>query len=185
MNPNMIEEAIDKVSAGERQAYTTVIQAYEKQIYTYCFYILRSREEAEDAVQDIFVKVYRELGRYERRASFSAWLYKIAYHHCLDQLRQNKRRSRLLSLYQMHLRDGNDGQRDGALVDTLFAGLTSEESALLILHVVEQYSFEEMAEITGRSPAALRKRYERLRKKLIQQKENKGGYLHGEVAEFK
>lgn len=69
-------------------------------MYTYCYYILRSHEEAEDAVQDIFVKVYQELRRYEKRVSFNAWLYKVAYHHCLDQVRKRKRRNCLLSLYK-------------------------------------------------------------------------------------
>ncbi|WP_054943734.1 RNA polymerase sigma factor [Paenibacillus ihuae] len=185
VNPNMIEEAINKVCAGERQAFTMLITAYERQIYTYCYYILRSREEAEDAVQDVFVKVYQELGRYERRGSFSAWVYKVAYHHCLDQLRRRTRRSRLLSLYKMQLvRDYPEFKNDSP-VDRLFADLTSEESGLLILHVIEQYSFEEIAQITGRSSAALRKKYERLRKKLIQQKEDEGGYHHGEMAESK
>ncbi|WP_379133934.1 RNA polymerase sigma factor [Paenibacillus sp. sgz500958] len=184
-NPNLIEAAIHKVRQGERQAYATVIRAYEKQIYTYCYYLLRSREEAEDAVQDIFVKVYQQLGRYEKHISFSAWLYKVAYHHCLDQLRRKKRHKRMLSLYEMHLNRNGDVPQDDSLVESLLVNLTSEESGLLILHAVEQYSFEEIAQITGRRPAALRKKYERLRKKLIQQKEYEGGYHHGEVADSK
>lgn len=59
VNQTIIEEAIDQVLAGNREAYRTIIQAYERKIYTYCYYILRSHEEAEDAVQDIFVKVYQ------------------------------------------------------------------------------------------------------------------------------
>ncbi|MEK3688738.1 RNA polymerase sigma factor [Paenibacillus sp. FSL R10-2736] len=183
VNPNMIEEAINKVRAGERQAFTTLITAYERQIYTYCNYILRSREEAEDAVQDIFVKVYQELRHYEKRVSFSAWLYKVAYHHCLDQLRRRKRRSRLLSLYKLQLVRDYSGFPDDSPVDKLFGTLNPEERGLLILRVVEQYSFEEIAQITGSSSAALRKKYERLRRKLIQQKANEGGCTRGEVAE--
>lgn len=185
VNPNMIEEAINKVRAGERQAFTMLITAYERQIYRYCYYILRSHEEAEDAVQDIFVKVYLELGRFEQRVSFSAWLYKVAHNHCLDLLRRRKRRGRLLSFYKMQLAQNDQESPDNSPVDRLFADLNSEESGLLILRVVEQYSFEEIAQITGHSSAALRKKYERLRKKLIQQKEDKGGYQHGEMAESK
>lgn len=183
VNPHPIEEAIEKVRAGERQAFTIVIITYERQIYTYCYYLLRSREEAEDAVQDIFVKVYQELGRYEKRLSFSAWLYKVTYHHCLDQLRKRKRKARLLSLYKMQLSSGYYKSHEESSVDSLFENLTPEDSSLLILHVVEQYTFEEMAQITGKSSAALRKRYERLRKKLIRQKENEGGIRHGEMGQ--
>ncbi|MFC6653465.1 RNA polymerase sigma factor [Paenibacillus rhizoplanae] len=164
-----IEEAIHQVHAGDRQAFTTVITEYERKIYTYCYYLLRSREEAEDAVQDIFVKVYQQLGRYERRVSFSAWLYKVAYHHCLDQLRRRKRRSRLLSLYKLQLMTNQQALPEESPVERIFENLTSEERGLLILRVIEQYSFEEISVITGSSSAALRKKYERLRKKLIQQ----------------
>lgn len=179
-----IEEAIHQVHAGDRQAFTTIITEYERKIYTYCYYLLRSREEAEDAVQDIFVKVYQQLRRYEKRVSFSAWLYKVAYHYCLDQLRRRKRRSRLLSLYKLQLMTHQQALPEESPVDRIFENLTSEERGLLILRVIEQYSFEEISMITGSSSAALRKKYERLRKKLIQQKaDERGGCAHGEVAE--
>ena len=179
-----IEEAIHQVHAGDRQAFTIIIKEYERKIYTYCYYLLRSREEAEDAVQDIFVKVYQQLRRYEKRVSFSAWLYKVAYHHCMDQLRKRKRRSRLLSLYKLQLMTNQQTLPEDSRVERIFENLTSEERGLLILRVIEQYSFEEISLITGSSSAALRKKYERLRKKMIQQKaDERGGCAHGEVAE--
>ncbi|WP_256706929.1 RNA polymerase sigma factor [Paenibacillus sp. FSL R7-0337] len=179
-----IEEAIHQVHAGDRQAFTTIITEYERKIYTYCYYLLRNREEAEDAVQDIFVKVYQQLRRYEKRVSFSAWLYKVAYHHCLDQLRRRKRRSRLLSLYKLQLMTHQQELPEEPPVDRILENLTSEERGLLILRVIEQYSFEEISMITGSSSAALRKKYERLRKKLIQQKADEGRECaHGEMAE--
>ena len=183
VNQTIIEEAIDQVLAGNREAYRTIIQAYERKIYTYCYYILRSHEEAEDAVQDIFVKVYQELRRYEKRVSFNAWLYKVAYHHCLDQIRKRKRRNRLLSLYKEQQSKAYYNPNDEEPLQKLFMdNLTSEESNLLILKVVEQYSFEEMGQIMDCNSATLRKKFERLRKKLVRQRMNEGGSPHGEMA---
>jgi RNA polymerase sigma factor (sigma-70 family) len=183
VNQTLIEEAIDQVLAGNREAYRTIIQAYERKIYTYCYYILRSHEEAEDAVQDIFVKVYQELRRYEKRVSFSAWLYKVAYHHCLDQVRKRKRRNRLLSLYKEQQPKAYYNPNDEEPLQKLFMDdLTAEESNLLILKVVEQYSFEEMGQIMDCNSATLRKKFERLRKKLVRQRMNEGGSPHGEMA---
>ncbi|MDH6374892.1 RNA polymerase sigma factor (sigma-70 family) [Paenibacillus sp. PastF-3] len=183
VNQTLIEEAISQVLEGNREAYRTIIQAYERKIYTYCYYILRSHEEAEDAVQDIFVKVYQELRRYEKRVSFNAWLYKVAYHHCLDQIRKRKRRKRLLSLYKEQQPKAYYNPHDEELLQKLFMdGLTAEESNLLILKVVEQYSFEEMSQIMDCNSATLRKKFERLRKKLIRQRMNEGGSPHGEMA---
>ncbi|MEK4877202.1 MULTISPECIES: RNA polymerase sigma factor [Paenibacillus] len=183
VNQTIIEEAIDQVLAGNREAYRTIIQAYERKIYMYCYYILRSHEEAEDAVQDIFVKVYQELRRYEKRVSFSAWLYKVAYHHCLDQVRKRKRRNRLLSLYKEQQPKAYYNPNDEEPLQKLFMDdLTAEESNLLILKVVEQYSFEEMGQIMDCNSATLRKKFERLRKKLVRQRMNEGGSPHGEMA---
>lgn len=55
--PDEIEAVVEKVKNGDRQAYAVIIRAFEHQIYTYCYYILKNREEAEDALQDIFIKV--------------------------------------------------------------------------------------------------------------------------------
>ena len=183
VNQTIIEEAIDQVLAGNREAYRTIIKAYERKIYTYCYYILRSHEEAEDAVQDIFVKVYQELRRYEKRVSFNSWLYKVAYHHCLDQVRKRKRRNRLLSLYKEQQPKAYYNPNDEEPLQKLFMDdLTAEESNLLILKVVEQYSFEEMGQIMDCNSATLRKKFERLRKKLVRQRINEGGSPHGEMA---
>lgn len=183
VNQAIIAEAINQVLAGNQEAYRTIIQAYERRIYTYCYYILRSHEEAEDAVQDIFVKVYQQLRRYEKRVSFNAWLYKLAYHHCLDQIRKRKRWNKLLSLYkeQQPIAFYNPNDEE-PLQKLCIDDLTAEESNLLILKVVEQYSFEEMGQIMDCNPATLRKKFERLRKKLVRQRMNEGGSPHGEMA---
>lgn len=183
VNQMKIEEVINQILAGNREAYRSIIQAYERRMYTYCYYILRSHEEAEDAVQDIFVKVYQELRRYEKRVSFNAWLYKVAYHHCLDQIRKRKRWNKLLSLYKELQPKAFYNPNDEEPLQKLFMDdLTAEESNLLILKVVEQYSFEEMGQIMDCNPATLRKKFERLRKKLVRQRMNEGGSPHGEMA---
>lgn len=183
VNQAIIEEAIKQVLVGNREAYRTIIKAYERRIYTYCYYILRSHEEAEDAVQDIFVKVYQELRRYEKRVSFNAWLYKVAYHHCLDQLRKRKRWNKLLSLYKEQQTTSFYNPNDEEPLQKLcMDDLTAEESNLLILKVVEQYSFEEIGQIMDCNSATLRKKFERLRKKLVRQRKNEGGSTHGEMA---
>lgn len=179
-----VESVVERVKAGDQQAYATIIRTYEKQIYMYCYYILKNREEAEDAVQDIFIKVYQAIGKYRQQVSFSAWLYKVAYYHCLDQIRKKSRWHRLISIQkeqQQHLDDyyPSDDERE---VDELLMNLNSEERNLVLLKAVEQYSFEEIGEIMDCKPATLRKKYERLRKKLIQQKMKKGGLTNERMA---
>ncbi|XOK61724.1 RNA polymerase sigma factor [Paenibacillus elgii] len=182
-NPEVIQSAIDRVKSGDKQAFAILIREFEKKIYTYCFCMLKSREGAEDAVQDIFIKTYQNLARYEKQASFSTWLYKIAYHHCLDQLRKQSRWQQLISLYrerQSILFSSYDHKEQA--IQELLMPLNREERNILLLKVVEQYSFEEMGQIMDCKPATLRQKYARLRKKLLKQKAHKGGRTSGEMA---
>ncbi|UUZ92729.1 sigma-70 family RNA polymerase sigma factor [Paenibacillus sp. P25] len=177
---NRIEALIEQVRSGDDQAYAAIIRQFEKKIYTYCYCILKNREEAEDAVQEIFIKTYRELDRYRRRLSFSAWLYKIAYHHCLDQIRRRNRWKRLVSVCQERMPASYVSPHDQAVNDLLLH-LNQEETHILLLKAVEQYSFEEMGQIMDCKPATLRKKYERLRKKLIEKNKAEGGIVRGEM----
>lgn len=177
-----IESIIDQVKSGHIQKYSVVIQKFEKKIYTYCYCILKNREEAKDAVQEIFIKAYQEIERYENRLSFSAWLYKIAYHHCLDQIRKQSRWQKVVSLYMELQTRSHFRLNQYTLVDELLSSLNREERNILLLKVVEQYTFEEMAEIMSCNSTTLRKKFERLRKKLLHQKNQERGIGHEEIA---
>ncbi|MEC0208139.1 sigma-70 family RNA polymerase sigma factor [Paenibacillus ehimensis] len=182
-NSEVIESAIDQVKSGDKQAYAFIIREFEKKIYTYCYCILKSREGAEDATQDIFIKAYQNIDRYEKQAPFSRWLYKIAYYHCLDQIRKQSRWQQLVSLYrerQSLLFSSYDNTEQA--VHELLTHLNREERNILLLKVVEQYSFEEIGQIMDCKPATLRQKYARLRKKLTKQKKYEGGMSHGEMA---
>ncbi|GED56886.1 sigma-70 family RNA polymerase sigma factor [Brevibacillus formosus] len=177
-----IESIIDQVKSGHIQKYSVVIQKFEKKIYTYCYCILKNREEAKDAVQEIFIKAYQDIERYENRLSFSAWLYKIAYHHCLDQIRKQSRWQKVVSLYMELQTRSHFRLNQYTLVDELLSSLNREERNILLLKVVEQYTFEEMAEIMSCNSTTLRKKFERLRKKLLHQKNQERGIGHEEIA---
>lgn len=177
-----IESVVENVKKGDKHAFAVIIRTFERQIYTYCYYILKNREEAEDALQEIFIKVYQSIHKYEHQVSFSAWLYKVAYYHCMDMARKESRQKKTLSL-QKELRQLEDQhQKEGVPeAEELLMNLKGEEKHLVLLRVVEQYSFEEIGLIMDCKPATLRKKYERIRKKLILQKKIKGGITHEQM----
>ncbi|RXZ81313.1 RNA polymerase sigma factor [Paenibacillaceae bacterium] len=166
-----IEAIVALVKAGNREAYTSIIQRFEKPIYIYCYHLIKNREEAQDAVQEIFLKAYQEIHRYKRTVSFSAWLYKLAYHHNLNLLKKQKRRSKIALLYfkqkQEELTE-HSPQPDSQIAQ-LLTYLTPEERHILLLKAVEQYNFEEIGQIMDCRPATVRKKYQRLRQKLLEQ----------------
>ncbi|AIQ46060.1 DNA-directed RNA polymerase subunit sigma [Paenibacillus sp. FSL R7-0273] len=174
-----IEEKIRRIQAGEGSLFSDVIRLYQQQIYLYCFRLLNSRVEAEDAVQDILIKAYQNIGQYKPQAGFVSWLYTIAYHHCLNQLRRQKFQLQLRKLLRQEVKVSSAEQVvENSLfsepVSTSLGKLSAEDRNLLILRIYEEKSFAEIGEILGVSTATARKRYERTRtklKKVLERKE--------------
>lgn len=167
------EELVRAVRNGSLAQYEVLIRRYQQRLYVYCWHLLMHREEAEDAVQEVFLKGYDKLPMYAYSQSFAAWLYKIAYHHCLNVLRK-RRRTELLSrlIRPFEKVDTDDGyaamRRKEVQIQSELAlsRLTTEERSLIVLRVIEGKSYEEIGQTFPRSPAALRKRVERIKLKL-------------------
>ncbi|WP_430108188.1 RNA polymerase sigma factor [Paenibacillus sp. B1-33] len=183
VKPMNIEEVVAQVQSGDKQAYRVILQHYERQMYTYCYYILKNHAETEDAVQEIFIRAYENLYQYNRRVSFSAWLYKVAYHHLINL---KKKKIRWLNLIKQVEKQNEHLEiafsQHETIVSQLLTYLTAEERHILLLKAVEQYTFEEISEIMGLKPATVRKKYERLRAKLMDRICKKGEKVHGAYA---
>lgn len=94
-NQNSIEvELLIKARQGDSQVFSELTEPYRRELEVHCYRILGSLHEAEDMVQETMLRAWKRLDSYESRASFRAWLYKIATNACLDTLDQ--RRSRRL-----------------------------------------------------------------------------------------
>lgn len=75
---------------GDDDAFTMLVETYQKPVYNLCYRMLGEPEAAEDAAQDTFLKAYQNLNRYDRERSFPTWLLSIAAHHCIDKLRRRR-----------------------------------------------------------------------------------------------
>jgi RNA polymerase sigma-70 factor (ECF subfamily) len=81
---------INQAQQGDNDAFTSLVEAYQKPVYNLCYRMLGEPEAAEDAAQDTFLKAYQNLARYDRERSFATWLLSIAAHHCIDKLRRRR-----------------------------------------------------------------------------------------------
>jgi RNA polymerase sigma-70 factor, ECF subfamily len=90
--PGKIEaiEAIARARAGDAEAWGDLYREYAPAIFRFCRRALPTREDAEDATMEIFMKLRDKLSQYDESRSFSAWLYKVAANHCWDLLRRRK-----------------------------------------------------------------------------------------------
>ena len=83
-------EVIARARAGDAEAWGELYREYAPAIFRFCRRAMPTREDAEDATMEIFMKLKGKLGQYDTTRSFSAWLYKVAANHCWDILRRRK-----------------------------------------------------------------------------------------------
>ncbi|MFI5058917.1 MAG: RNA polymerase sigma factor [Candidatus Acidiferrales bacterium] len=83
-------EAITRAKAGDAEAWGELYRDYAPAIFRFCRRALPTREDAEDATTEIFMKLRDKLVQYDQSRSFSAWLYKMSANHCWDTLRRRK-----------------------------------------------------------------------------------------------
>ncbi|WP_379163479.1 RNA polymerase sigma factor [Paenibacillus sp. sgz5001063] len=173
MDPRGLEQLIFRIQRGNSEQYALIVRAFQQPIYGYCCRLLGNRQDAEDAVQEILVKAYQAIHQYKPTVQFSAWLYRIAYNHCLNLLRRRRLHRQVMQIFRPETVVGSPEQE---LDDRLYkpslaaalAKLSLEERNLLILRVFEEKSYAEMSEILKISPNALNKRMNRIKKKVKQ-----------------
>jgi RNA polymerase sigma-70 factor (ECF subfamily) len=171
------EEArwVGEARGGNKDAFSRLVEAYQRPVYNLAFRLLGNAQEAEDATQETFVRAYSRLRQYDSSHTFATWLFSIANHHCIDRLR--KRRVRFVSveanplLHKLLDEGARPEQRvleqlQAAEVQTLLDGLAPEHRTPLVLRNWEEYSLEQIAETLGLTAPAVKNRLFRARKQL-------------------
>jgi RNA polymerase sigma-70 factor, ECF subfamily len=95
MSATETAELLAQVRAGDSEAWGEMYRQYAPAIFRFCRRALPTREDAEDATTEVFMKVKQKLGTYDASRPFTAWLYKVASNHCWDTLRRRRIRQDL------------------------------------------------------------------------------------------
>ena len=83
-------QLIQETFEGKQNAFAELVKRYQDQMYSVCLSILKSSDEAQEATQDTFIKMYKSLDKYNAESKLSTWLYRIAYRTSLDYIRKRK-----------------------------------------------------------------------------------------------
>lgn len=97
---------LQRVAAGDAESFGVLLQRHEKRLQQLCLRLLGEKEAARDAVQDIFLKVYRSAGSFKPQGKVATWIYRIAVNHCFNRLRR-RRLLRFFSFGEL-TREGQD-----------------------------------------------------------------------------
>ena len=183
------QELLERCRKGNVEAFEQLIEAYQGKILNYCFRMLGNRSDAEDAAQEVFVKVYRFIGSFTGQSSFSTWLYKVASNVCFDILRKRKRRGGESLSLQQYTAEGEEFdlplEDDSYSPDRSFQRteaqrvlkealdkLSPEHRRVIILRDIEGLSYEEIAGIVGTAAGTVKSRINRARQILQKLLEN-------------
>lgn len=173
-------DVVDKVRQGDEDAFTALVDAYQRPVYNMCYRMLGSVEEAEDASQETFWRAYQAINRYDPQRSFITWLLSIAAHYCIDQ--QRKRRIPFTDidlLPEGELSDDKPGpehqvrqNEEDQVIYKLLNTLPSQDRAAVVLKYWYEFSEIEIAKALNLSQSAVKSRLFRARKVLAQNWEN-------------
>ncbi len=171
-----LETAVDRVLSGDSAAFQSIVDATSRKLVRLSTRIMGNQADAEDVVQEAYVKAYRALtaGGFDRRASTATWLYRIVVNGAIDAKRSRKRRG---EASDQQLDPGWDGaalaEARVALteLDEWLAALPTEQRAALVLQSMEGLNNTEIAQVMGVSEGAVEQRLVRARATLRQKRE--------------
>ena len=161
MNPAeeaVLQDKIAQAKAGNAEAWGELYREYAPAIFRFCRRAMPTREDAEDATMDIFVKVRQKLSQYDATRPFSAWLYAVAANHCWDLLRRRKLRQDLETgeVENMPLEHPDPGQleqlvqqRTSQEIRRAMDKLPSRSRMALVLRYYSDMSYDDIASTLG------------------------------------
>jgi RNA polymerase sigma-70 factor (ECF subfamily) len=176
-------ELVRRAQKDDKAAFEELVKRHQSRVFAVAGGILRNREDVEDIAQQVFLKAYFSLKRFDQRAAFSTWLYKITVNECWDLLRKRKVRPLVFeaefSEEQARQYDGMEEKADGvpdvserlALrqeVEELMECLEERDRMMLVMKEVQGFSVEEIAEILEINGNTVKVRLFRARQRITE-----------------
>src|SRR5712675_324419 len=176
-------ELVRLAQTGNKEAFEELVRRHQHRVFAVAGGILRRLEDVEDIAQQVFVEAYFSIKRFDQRAAFSTWLYKITVNECWDLLRKRKARplvyesdfseeqSRQYSAIEREATKGLDTSDRMVMrerLENMLGQLEKRDRAMLILKEVEGFSVEEIADSMGLNANTVKVRLFRARRRIVE-----------------
>lgn len=161
---------------GDDQAFTQLVETYQKPVYNLCYRMLGEPEAAEDAAQETFLRAFQHLGRYDAQRSFATWLLSIAAHYCIDRLRRRKFSTFSIDeedddspAFEIPDADAPNPERESVRreekdkLHRILDSLDAKDRAAIVMRYWQDASEAEIAEALGLTVSAVKSRLHRAR----------------------
>lgn len=174
-------EIINKVLSGDHQAYAGLVDRYQSYVFTLALRMVKTREDAEEVAQDVFIKAYKYLADFRGASKFSTWLYTIVNNTGISFLR--KKKLDMYSLDNEQVFERAENQDSGmhanmveqkskiSMVHQAIAMLSPDDAQVITLFYKAEQSLEETAQVLGIEVNAAKVRLHRARTRLKEKME--------------
>ncbi|MGB0422960.1 MAG: RNA polymerase sigma factor [Flavobacteriales bacterium] len=156
-------------------SFQSLYDEHKNMVYNLCLNYLLQAEDAEEATQDVFVKVFDKLKEFRSESNIKTWIYRITINHCLDVLRKRKRKNSVFSFFTKTTPDKVEFNHPGIVLENREAleslmktihTLPNQQITVVLLKYIEDHSIKEIAEILESSEKAVESLLSRARKNL-------------------
>ena len=167
MEPPSDNELVQEVRNGRRQAFTALMRRYQERVYWVARRIVGSHDDADDIVQETFVKAYLALGEFRGDSSFFTWIYRIAVNLSLNALRKRQvlnylHESELLSRILPSQDDPGKDLENSEIESALQRAVTTlpeKQKAVFVMRYYDEMTYEEIGRVLKTSVGCLKANY--------------------------
>jgi RNA polymerase sigma factor, sigma-70 family len=179
---------VKRALKGDQHAFVDIVDLYQDKLYHMAYRMLYNRQEAEDVVQDTFLRVYRNLDRYDDSMKFSTWIYRIATNLCIDRLRRRRPTYSLdaestdhegLDGYSVMPSDDRTPESEILLSETqriirqAIENLPAKYKTVMVLRYLQDMSLQEISDVMDMPVTTIKTRVHRGREFLRKRLEHK------------
>lgn len=159
---------IERARAGDLTAFDQIITSHQRRVISTAWRMLGNEDDARDAAQEVFLRVYKHLDKFDPAQEFAAWLYRIVINVCRDQARKRGWRGMMTSFEaeydagNLELASADDTEaaamlsQERTIIARALASLSEKERAAIVLRDLEGLSTEEVARVLGSSQTTVR-----------------------------
>ncbi len=170
------EQDIDLIrrylATKETRHFTLLYRRYSGKVYGECISLLREEHLARDAAQDIFMKIFLNLGQFGEQAKFSTWVYSITYNYCIDVLRKKKKTGDIFSDDMERLPDVLEEVHDEALLTmqsdrlrVVLDNIPIGDKAILLMKYQDDLQIKDIAKMLNKTESAIKMKIKRAKHK--------------------
>ncbi len=172
-------ELVALAKQGNYEAFDSLVQRYKSPIYTLCLYLTRNVQNAEDLVQETFIRLYKNLHTIEPKAQFKTFIFSIARNLALNQIRNERRKrnflTRLLNFWNYNHKEPvnnmevwapQEKEEFATIIQQSMLELTPEHREILLLREMQGLDYESIAKVLGCQIGTVRSRLARARAQL-------------------